>query len=53
MSFWILRSRLHGVSCDAYDPWRAPWNQDRRDYQLRGAGIAPFAQVSRPGCRLL
>jgi hypothetical protein len=25
LSFWILRIGMHGVSRDAYDPWRAPW----------------------------
>jgi hypothetical protein len=24
----ILRAKMHGVSHDAYDPWRAPWYQD-------------------------
>jgi hypothetical protein len=25
LSFWILRAGMDGVSCDAYDPWWAPW----------------------------
>jgi hypothetical protein len=25
LSFCILHARMHGVSCDAYDPWWAPW----------------------------
>jgi hypothetical protein len=29
LSFWILRAGMHGVSRDAYDPWWAPWYQDR------------------------
>jgi hypothetical protein len=24
MSVWIWRAGVHGVSRDAYDPWRAP-----------------------------
>jgi hypothetical protein len=50
LSFWILRAGVHGVPRDAYDPWRAPWNYDCWDHQLRGAGLAPFAQFDRPGC---
>jgi hypothetical protein len=34
LSFWILRAGMHGVSCDAYNPWRAPWYQGRRAHQL-------------------
>jgi hypothetical protein len=44
---------VHRVLRDAYDPWRAPWNQDWRDRQLRGAGLTPFAWFGRPGCRSL
>jgi hypothetical protein len=34
LSFWILRALVHGVPRDAYDPWRASWNQGRRDRSL-------------------
>jgi hypothetical protein len=52
LSFWILHPGMHRVSRDAYDPWWAPWYQDRQDRQLPGAGLAPFAWVGYPGCRL-
>jgi hypothetical protein len=42
LSFWILRTGVHGVPSDIYDPWRALWNQGRRDRQPRGVGFAPF-----------
>jgi hypothetical protein len=41
LSFWFLCVGMHRVSCDAYDPWQAPWNQDRRHRYLRGAGLTP------------
>jgi hypothetical protein len=53
LSFWILRVGIHGASHGAYDPWRAPWNQDRRDHQLRGAGPAPFTRIGCPSCWLV
>jgi hypothetical protein len=34
LSFLILRVEVHGVLRDAYDHWRAPWNQDCLDHQL-------------------
>jgi hypothetical protein len=52
LSFWILRAEMHGVSCNACNPWRAPCGQDRQDRQLRSAGLAPFAWVGCPSCRL-
>jgi hypothetical protein len=32
LSFWILRTGVHGVPRDAYDPWWAPWNQGHWDH---------------------
>jgi hypothetical protein len=23
LSIWIFRTKVHGVPCDTYDPWRA------------------------------
>jgi hypothetical protein len=53
LSFWILRVGVHGVPRDAYDPWRAPWNQGHQDRQPQGAGLAPFTQFSWSGCQLM
>jgi hypothetical protein len=53
LSFWILRIGVHGVPRDAYDNWRAPWNQDGRDLQLWGAGLTPFTWFSKLGYRSL
>jgi hypothetical protein len=53
LSFWILHAGIHGASRGAYDPWWAPWNQDRRDRQLRGAGLAPFTRIGCLSCWLM